>query len=221
MSICIQKWIIIPITVFTVCVAAIDGAAERHMPSDLLDAARSEAISFVTVMRERLITDGTIDRSDELDDLKLGTPYPKYLLRREDLPRLDPGNFKEVLVQSHWVVPVFFGENPRFLLYLRECDGEWKSVDAGGDPTPMLDAMRRWKQSDGFELSYVKAPWGPDFIMIERKGVISLYSFRERNERLFGISRDENGMYPLLTVPFVVSRIKESERAYLEKLKRE
>ena len=221
MPICKQKWIIIPITVFTVCVAAIDGAAGRQLPSGLLEAARSEAIWFVTHMRERLITDGVIDRSDDLDDLKLGTPYPKYLLRREDLPRLDPDNFKEVIVQSHWVIPVFFGENPRFLLYLRELDGEWKYVNAGGNPAPMLDAMRRWKESDGFELSYVKAPWGPDFIMIERKGEISLYSFRERNARLFSISKDENGMYPLLTVPFVVSRIKESERAYLERLERE
>lgn len=215
------KRIVIPITCLTILVGAVDSAAERQPPLGLLNEARDEAVSFVKAVGEDLIKNGIMNPSDRVEDLKLGTPYPIYLLKRDDLSQLEVGKFNDILILSHWVVPIFFRDDPRFLLFLRNIDGAWKRVNAGGNPKPMLDAMERWKQSEGWEHSYVNTPWGLDFIMLEREGKIHLYSFRDRNARLFHISRDEDGWYPLLTVPYVVSRIKESERPYLEKLKRE
>jgi len=68
--------------------------------------------------------------------------------------------------------------------------------------------------NDGYTVSYVVDLGGLDYFMIERGKDIGLYCFREETEEILGIRKDASGRFPLLTIPYVVQKLKAERRPH-------
>lgn len=189
--------------------------AQNEYPADLLPAARAEATRFLSATPRDFLEKGNyiIKPTDSIANMTLGEPYRKYRLERNRVLELDDtDSFKTCLTFMVWYIPIYFSNEPRTLIAMYNANGIWKFGGMGGDPAPFLEARALWPMSNGYKISYVKDVGGLDYFMIERDKDVGLYSFREETEKLLGIRKDASGRFPLLTIPYVVQKLKTGAR---------
>jgi hypothetical protein len=193
------------------------GAQEPITPEQLVKAKEELVKRLEARSRAKLEGRKYIMPNEKIEDASLGEPYAVYRIEPERVQELtDYNQFNKCLTFCLWRIPVFFGKHARIVLGLYYDGGEWKIASYGGEPGPIEDARSHWPESEGYKLSYIFEIMGPDFIMIQKENDIWLYPLRERNERLLGVTKDLSGRYPLLTVPYVVKRLKEGPKIRID-----
>jgi len=198
------------ITSIVVLCSSCKAFAQNEYPADLLPAAKAEVVRFLESRpRACLERDKYIAVNDRISDCSLGEPYPRYKLERDRLLMLGSSDsFKTCLTFLSWNIPVYFNNEPRTLVDMYNADGVWRFGAIGQDPAPFLEARALWPAADGYRISYIIDTQGLDYFMIERGKDIGLYSYREETEGILGIRKDAAGQFPLLSVPYVVQKLK-------------
>jgi len=155
---------------------------------------------------------------DAFKDIRVGEPYPHYKLHMDILYGLeDHGNFEDALEIIHWRVPIYIGDEirPRTLFFFRaDDDNKWQRVGQGSDAQHIYQARERWPVESGYRHAQL-------FCTIPKIGLIMLelddeiqffFYFDEGGERIFGISKGEDGYYPAFSKDHFMNIVKSTEK---------
>lgn len=190
----------------------------QEIPPDLVSFAQEELKEYLKIAnRERLESMGWLLPEDDIEDVKLGIPYPSYKL---DVPKLNsidkPSDFNDALTLTAWRIPVYFNNDPRTLIQVMRIDGKWKRVSYGGDPDPVVYVRSKWPTSEGYSHFYVGSLQGPDLMVIDKEGKLLFYPFNLRNETYLDISKGTDGRYPIITFKKLKERVRIKEEIHIK-----
>jgi hypothetical protein len=204
---------LIIITVFITYIGGFgtDIFASYTVPKEAVEMARIGMEDlFNNAPRDFLEKRGFLNPSEKPSEARLGAGYPMYRIETElALSGLRGDNFKSLLTLVAWAFPVYVKDQPRTMICVRQNeDGTWDVNEIGGNPRPVLNARRKWKPERGYSHSTAFMINGPKFVMLEKDNDIKLISLFERNERVLGIQKKADGMYPLLDPSYVLKKLK-------------
>lgn len=142
---------------------------------------------------------------DDFMDFKLGQPITYYKIHLDKLYNLeDKSKFKETLEFLGWLIPIYLGDEnkPRTVFCIKKGNGhKWKYASMGGYTTAIDQARNIWPIQEGYDhakaiVSRMKVP----LIILEKNTKIQFYYPGENGERIFGISKNNEGYYPLFSL---------------------
>lgn len=193
----------------------------KETPDDLLPAA--EKILRETFQKFIMIKRGVspyFQAWEDLMDFRLGEPIPSYKLHMDIIYGLkDNDDFKDALEFLVWDIPIYLGdeEMPRTLLGVnRDSDGKWRFARMGRYAQHIVKARKSWPAEEGYRHADIFGSTGILMIMLEKDGQLQFYFYGDEwGERIFGISKNEDGSYPLFSRDYLIKVVK-SDRKYMK-----
>jgi len=208
-----------------VMIASIDLSAEviKDAPRDLLPAAE-KIISekFENPLWQKEAFPPYFQPWDDFTDFKLGKPFPQYKLHMDVIYKLEnSSDFVDSMKFLVWLVPIYLGEEeePRtFLGVKKKDDGNWYFGGMGGDPQHLILARKNWPIDEGYKHASLICTIKVPLIMLEKDNELQFYYYRndDGGERIFGISKQNNGSYPIFSKEYLINNVKSDER-YINK----
>jgi len=200
----------------------------KETPEGLTEAA--EEILTEYFKSERMQTEGFppyFYPEENLLDFSLGEPFPFYRL---DIPVVyeleNTEYFKKALILNGWYLPIYMGNEtePRtYLLVKKENDRKWRNISMGGTYQNINQAREKWPSKDGYlhALLTAEAFYLPRLIAVEKSGELNIFFFSQDSllAKDFGLSRNDEGYFPAISIEKFTSHIKKDEK-YERKIKR-
>ena len=141
---------------------------------------------------------------DSLEDFRLGEPFPFYKLNQKAVYNLkDNNDFGNALTFRAWQMPLYLGDEdePRALVIMKKTDDEkWRYAAMGGNPKDIHKARQLWPAEEGYRhATIVFSSTNIHLIMLEKDNKLQFCYYGDGGERAFGLSRNEDGSWPVFT----------------------
>ena len=200
----------------------------KETPEGLVEAADEivkESLKNERFQKMALQTE--FEDVDSVPEFRLGKPYAVYEL---DIAALydNEGNmdFNKALILSGWNIPIYIENEfkPKSIIRLwKKKDGKWHFAQLSGTALNINEARDIWPSKDGYlhALLTAEAFYLPRLVAVEKFGELNIYFFSQDSllARDFGLSRNDEGYFPAISIEKFTSHIKKDEK-YEREIKR-
>lgn len=195
----------------------------KEAPEGLMEAAEEILRKyFSNLMKRKEYLPSYFHPDENILNFKLGEPLPLYRVLVKDIYLLQtPEDLHQKLTFSEWMFPIYIADEkqPRTLMGVTKGDegelrfGAWCYAGMGGRAKHLTEARERYPADEGYRHALIRTYRGfysYKLILIEKDHDLFVFISSEDSDiaDIFGVSKNKDGYYPLLSRDRFVREIK-------------